>query len=102
MALPEFIKASVEKALTAYCSRKVPAHVSDRLKVNFRFRGNNVTLFESRPYFLDQSKWIDSVVAQFRYDPENGTWSLYCADRNSRWHAYSHRPQKNSRNFFRK
>ena len=27
-------------------------------------------------------------VAQLRYDPDAGRWTLYCADRNSRWHHY--------------
>ena len=25
---------------------------------------------------------------QLRYDPDAGRWTLYCADRNSRWHHY--------------
>lgn len=27
-------------------------------------------------------------VAQLRYDPETGAWSLYCRDRNERWFPY--------------
>jgi hypothetical protein len=27
-------------------------------------------------------------VAQLRYDPSNHLWTLYWADRNSRWHRY--------------
>jgi hypothetical protein len=27
-------------------------------------------------------------VAQLRYDPGSGAWSLYWRDRNDRWHPY--------------
>lgn len=88
MALPEFVRLAVEKKLSEYCRKKVPPHVSDRLRIGFRFRGNNVTLFESRPIFDHKNKWIHVVVAQFRFDPETAHWTLYWADRNSRWHYY--------------
>jgi hypothetical protein len=28
------------------------------------------------------------AVAQMRYDQNTGEWTLYCADRNDRWHEY--------------
>jgi hypothetical protein len=28
------------------------------------------------------------AIAQFRFDPSTGQWTLYCADRNSKWHKY--------------
>jgi len=45
-------------------------------------------MIEARPPFLGPSEWSELRVAQFRYDSETGTWTLYCADRNSRWHPY--------------
>ena len=88
MALPELVRLAVEKKLSEYCRRKVPSHVADQLRIGFRLRGNSVTLFESRPFYADPSRWIDVVVAQFRYDSETATWTLYWPDRNSRWHYY--------------
>jgi hypothetical protein len=29
-------------------------------------------------------------IAQLRYDTAAGTWTLYWADRNRRWHRYDH------------
>ncbi|UCF05395.1 MAG: DUF3024 domain-containing protein [bacterium] len=60
----------------------------DKVRLKYKIRGNNVTLFEERPTFTDPSLWIDIKLAQFRFDPSNGQWSLYYADRNSRWHQY--------------
>jgi hypothetical protein len=49
-------------------------------------------MFEERPSFPDRSIWVNIVVAQFRFDPETGKWTLYWADRNSRWHVYEDVP----------
>jgi hypothetical protein len=88
MGLPPFTKRLVEKKLQDYCAQKVPEHARNQLRVGFKIRGNSVTLFEERPAFPDPSQWVDIVVAQFRYNPSCREWTLYCADRNSRWHEY--------------
>jgi hypothetical protein len=89
MALPELLRLSVEKKLADYCRNKVPLHLAEEIRIGYRFRGKSVTLFEARPQFIDPSQWSEIDVAQFRYDPVTALWSLYCADRNSRWHFYS-------------
>lgn len=88
MALPEFTKKLIEKKLRDYCAKKVPSHVKDQYRLDFKSRGNSVTLYEERPYFMDPSEWVDIVIAQFRYDSKTQKWTLYCADRNSKWHEY--------------
>jgi hypothetical protein len=34
--------------------------------------------------------WTRTPIAQLRHDPAAGTWTLYWADRNRRWHRYDH------------
>ncbi len=89
MALPTLTKRLVEKKLSTYCERKVPPRVRDRIRLTFSIRHNSVTLFEQRPAFVDPSRWINSKIAQFRFDPDIGDWTLYCRDRNGRWHLYT-------------
>ncbi len=88
MAIPPFIRKPVEKRLEDYCDYKVSERVRDKLRIGFRVRGNSIIMFEERPLFSDKSIWTESVVAQFRFNLEDGKWSLYWADRNSRWHIY--------------
>lgn len=88
MALSEFEKKRVEKLLTAYCENKIPPHLRDRIKIEFRIRGNEVSLFESRPHMQCGGEWISMKVARFKKDPETETWELYWADRNSKWRRY--------------
>ncbi|PLX82253.1 MAG: hypothetical protein C0617_14065 [Desulfuromonas sp.] len=86
MPLPPLVKQLAEKKLTAYCQGKIPSHLQNEIRLNFKFRGNTVTLLESRPAFDMPDTWVDIPVAQFRYDPDAKLWSLFWADRNSRWH----------------
>lgn len=88
MSLPELVKKVVEKRLSQYCREKIPARVRHQIRLDFKFRGNAVTLIEHRPYFLDPKIWTDSPVAQFRYNEKQRRWALYYPDRNSRWHEY--------------
>jgi len=89
MSLPKLIKSQVEQVMRPYCQSRVPPHVRDKLRVDFKFRGNSVTLFEERPTYFDPETWVDVVVAQFRYNPKSREWTLYCADRNSKWHLFA-------------
>lgn len=88
MPLPLLIKKYAEQKLANYCAGKIPEHVKDKVKLEFKIRGNNVTLFELRPAFGKPETWVDISVAQFRYNLKDNEWTLYCADRNSKWHMY--------------
>jgi len=88
MAIPDEIKVVVELSLVSFIEQRVPPHVRDKVRLSYRFRGNFVTLYEDRPAFRKPSEWVKIPVAQFRFDPERSDWTLYCADRNSKWHEY--------------
>lgn len=88
MALPKFTRRLVEVALVAYCHNQILKHSRQEVKIYFKIRGDAVTLYESRPYHLDPSVWKERPVARFLFDHESKTWSLYCVDKNSKWHPY--------------
>jgi hypothetical protein len=88
MSLSEFTRKYVETKLTAYCNIRIPENIRDKIKMVFKISGNKLTLFESRPFSADPSVWTQSPVAQFRFDERSMKWTLYSADRNSKWHIY--------------
>lgn len=88
MAIPDAIRIVIESILVSYIEQKIPPHVRDKVRLSYRFRGNTITLFEHRPAYSAPGEWTDVVIAQFRYDQRGNNWTLYCADRNSRWHRY--------------
>jgi len=89
MPLPAGMREKVERRLERYCQGRVPEGVRDQIRLGYRIRGNHVTLIEERPSFLGSGDWTQLVVAQLRFRPADSKWSLYWADRNSRWHEYN-------------
>ena len=87
MKLPEPVRRVAEQELAKFCERRVPPHAQNSIRLSFAVRGSSLTLFEERQAFLKPGQWTKMPIAQFRYD-EDGCWTLYCADRNDRWHEY--------------
>ena len=72
-----------------FCAEQSPTELADELRVIHKVRGDSVTLAESRPPWDGRGgEWIDVPFAQVRYSPGTSKWSLYWADRHSRWHPY--------------
>ena len=89
MPLPALIKALVEKKVDEYCKKKVPPHALHQVNLSYKIRGNSITIFENRaPWRIDIKEWTSMPIAQIRFDEKTGEWTLFCADRNDRWHEY--------------
>ena len=80
--VPELDLARIRR----YCDEKIPAQHLDNLRMEVEVRDKSVTIVECRaPWQPELSdEWTRHGVAQLRYDPESRSWSLFCADRNSR------------------
>ena len=84
-ALPDLDLARIHR----YCDTRVPPHMRGEARVeagNSRQVGDDLRL--PTPWPTELTEWSRVPVAQLRYDPDHKNWTLYCADRNSRWHRY--------------
>ena len=88
MAIPELEAKRVETLLSRFCEERIPPHARHQVQLLYRKRGNAITLYERRPYYLDESQHTEMPIAKFQYDPKGNHWSLKWADRNDRWHHY--------------
>jgi len=74
--LPDLAIAKVKR----FCDQKIPVHVRDQLVWEVDTRGRAIAIYERRPPWHpdDENKeWTKREIAQFRYDPELFTWTLY-------------------------
>ena len=86
MALPEIKRAEAERDLKKYCAENPPAEYRDQIRYTFKFRGNDVTLFEERPPWRGPStEWTKTTIARFRYEPDCNGWSVSWQRHNGRW-----------------
>ena len=88
MAVPELIQKRIEAQLTAMFDRRLPKQFRNDVKLGFEIGKNVVTLFESRPRYNGPKEWIKIDFARLRYTNASGLWTLYCGDRNGKWHKY--------------
>lgn len=96
MALPELTIKQVERLLSDFCEKRVPAHAKSQVRLSFEIKGDMVILFEDRVGWNDPSKWSHMPVAQFRFNSDKLMWSLYYADRNDNWHLYQMKKSQSS------
>lgn len=81
--LDPFTRKRIEKIMNQYIDEKVPKHIRDQIRLNYKIRGNNVTLVEERPAFMSK-EWVELDIAQFRL--ESGQWKVYWRDSKKKWH----------------
>jgi len=86
MALTAFEKRRINNIFSKYCDEKIAPDLKAQLQIEYAIWGNEVKLFECRPYFLDKSEWTRTKIARFKKDLETNFWELYYADRNGKWH----------------
>lgn len=63
----------------------------DEVVIECSRRGNSITIAERRPPWnpdLIGPEWTSVNVAQLRFEPSEGTWSLYCRDSSDHWWPY--------------
>ncbi|MCU1380430.1 MAG: hypothetical protein JWN29_3413 [Acidimicrobiales bacterium] len=85
MPVPEAVLTTIHR----FCEEQTPPEHRQQMRLEATIRGNSVTIAECRPPWDGTSgEWIRQPVAQLRYEPDSGRWSLHWADRNSRWHPY--------------
>lgn len=90
MQLPADVRASALAHVALFCENRVPDEVGDEIRLGHAVRGNAITIFECRPPWREGigADWTRSKIAQLRYDPRAGGWSLHWADHKGRWLPY--------------
>ncbi|ANS75286.1 hypothetical protein AWM70_12280 [Paenibacillus yonginensis] len=81
--MDDFTKKRIERIMDKYTKNRIPQHLQDRIRMNYKIRGNNVTLIEERPAFKSD-QWVQHDVAQFRQNQNQ--WKVYWKDSKGKWH----------------
>lgn len=88
MSFDELQIHKVSRVLTEFCDARISEHAKNQVKLDYQIRGNNVTLFENRKHYKLPNVWTKAKVSQFRYDPDNKTWTLYWWRHTEKWYRY--------------
>lgn len=92
MKLSEFEIKRVQQLFDNYCDERIPILLQGKLKLEYRIRGDEVILYESRVHYKQVDIWYSTTIARFLKDGEQNMWHLFSADRNDDWLAYQPYP----------
>jgi hypothetical protein len=86
VALPSEVLDPAVSLIATYCATKVPAKHDDKLIIEYKVRGNTITIYECRPPWREEigPNWTKMRVCTFEWDPGTCLWTLYAHDRNDR------------------
>ena len=89
MALSEFEKKKVEKALDAFIERRrPPPHIRPELDIGYRVTGQSVEIFEIRPVWREPEKTMEHPVAKATFVRAQGIWKIFWQRADLKWHRY--------------
>jgi hypothetical protein len=77
-------------AIRHYCEQRVPPHALDQVRSELVLSRGAATIVERRAPWREDfgPEWTSRGVARLRYTAKSGLWTLFCSDRNGRWHRY--------------
>ena len=90
MSLPELVRRRATRELKAFCERRDAGVDREKMRLEYEFRADAVTLIERRVPWRparDGEPWTRTPIAKFRYDLEAARWTLFWPDSNTRWHV---------------
>jgi len=82
--IPDLAVAKIKR----FCESRTSPELRHEMRLEVDLRGNWLMISDYRPLWQGPGDWTRMKIAQVRYDPNLRSWSLYWADRNSRWHLY--------------
>jgi Protein of unknown function (DUF3024) len=86
MALPAEVLDPAISLVATYFATKIPAEHDDKLRVEYKVRGNTITIYECRPPWRKEvgPDWTRRRICTFEWGPTTRLWTLYARDRNNR------------------
>ena len=72
VALPEEVKDEAIALVATYCATKVPAEHDDKIRIEYKVRGNTITIYECRPPWREDfgPDWTSMRICTIQWDPE--------------------------------
>jgi hypothetical protein len=92
MPFSEAERKKIDNFVGGLCRKRSPAHLKDKLSLEYRVKGHEVVVFERRPRWDNASVSIESPVAKLKYVRTVNEWRLFWQRADLRWHGYQPLP----------
>lgn len=88
MAFSELELKRIEQTVGRFCQKRSPAHLRDKLCLEYAIKGHDVIIVERRPKWDEPSKWTESPAAKLKFIRSANKWRLYWMRADLKWHEY--------------
>ena len=88
MAFSELELKLIEQTVGVFCRKRSPAHLKDKLRLEYSVKGHEVVIVERRPKWDNPTEWIESPVAKLKFIRSAIKWRLYWQRADLKWHEY--------------
>jgi hypothetical protein len=88
MALSEFELFRIKKEVGGFCSRRVPEHLHNQVRLEHDIEKHTVIIYEARPNFKKPDIITRIPIAKLTYVAARKIWKLYWQKANGKWCKY--------------
>ncbi len=88
MAFSEIELKKIDKLVGGLCHKRSPAHLKDKLSLEYRVKNYDVVVYERRSYWRDLNEITETPVAKMKFVRTANEWRLYWIRRDLKWHGY--------------
>jgi hypothetical protein len=88
MAFSQIELKRIERTVGELCHRRSPAHLRDRLRLEYAVKGHEVVIYENRPRWNNPRERMESPVAKLKFVSSANKWRLYWQRADLKWHEY--------------
>src|SRR5262245_36543111 len=92
MSFSEFELKQIDETAGALCRRRSPVQHRHQLRIEYRIKGHDVLIYETRPDYRDSARWMEHGVAKLRYIRTAREWRLFWQRATLKWQAYEPLP----------
>ena len=88
MAFTDIDHQRIKNEVGGLCSRRSPAHLKDKVRLEYEIEKQNVVIYEIRPVWNNPSEITKSPMAKLTYVNSKKIWKLYWKRANMKWKNY--------------
>ncbi len=95
MAFNEIELQRIKKFVGGLCTKRTPAHLRDKLRLEYNVEKHNVIIYEVRPLWNNPKEFGKYPMAKLTYVASKKIWKLYWQRANLKWAKYD--PKESAR-----
>ena len=80
--------------------KRPPEEIRDQLDMGYKKEGQEIIIFDIRPYYKDPSVKLELPFARTKYVKARNIWKVYWKRASGKWELYEPMPEVNSLSTF--